>query len=46
MSYLNDFLNLARDKNENETEFLQAVEEFAHSVIPFISENKKYKNMT
>ena len=44
MSYLNDFLNLARDKNENETEFLQAVEEFAHSVIPFISENKKYKN--
>jgi len=44
MSYLNDFLNLARDKNENETEFLQAVEEFAHSVIPFISKHKKYKD--
>ena len=31
-------------KNAGETEFLQAVEEVAEAVIPFMEENPKYKN--
>ena len=31
-------------KNPNETEFLQAVEEVAEAVIPFIEDNPKYSN--
>ena len=30
--------------NKNETEFLQAVEEVAEAVIPFIDANPKYSN--
>ena len=44
MSYLKNFLNQVKNKNEYEIEFLQAVEEFAHSVIPFVNKNAKYKN--
>ena len=43
MSYLNDFLSQVKSKNEHQIEFLQAVEEFAHSVIPFVKKNKKYQ---
>ena len=32
------------EKNPNETEFLQAVEEVAEAVIPFIDANPKYSN--
>ncbi|WP_204344302.1 NADP-specific glutamate dehydrogenase [Psychroserpens algicola] len=37
------FLNLVKDKNSHETEFLQAVHEVAETVIPFIEENPKYQ---
>jgi len=32
-----------KNKNTNESEFLQAVEEFLESVVPFIEKNPKYK---
>ena len=44
MSYLNTFLSEVKKKNPHELEFLQAVEEFAHSIIPFITKNTKYKD--
>jgi glutamate dehydrogenase (NADP+) len=31
-----------KPKNPNEPEFIQAVREFAETVIPFIAEQKKY----
>ncbi len=37
------FVNIVKAKN-NEPEFLQAVQEVAETVIPFIQENKKYQN--
>jgi len=37
-----DFMALVEAKNPNEPEFIQAVKEFAETVIPFIAENKKY----
>ncbi|WP_460220586.1 NADP-specific glutamate dehydrogenase [Psychroserpens sp. MEBiC05023] len=37
------FLNLVKDKNSHETEFLQAVHEVAETVIPFIEANPKYQ---
>ncbi|MEY8849872.1 NADP-specific glutamate dehydrogenase [Psychroserpens sp. XS_ASV72] len=37
------FLNLVKEKNGHETEFLQAVHEVAETVIPFIEENPKYQ---
>ncbi len=36
-------METVRVKNSNEPEFLQAVNEVAESVIPFISEHKKYQ---
>ncbi|WP_125717997.1 NADP-specific glutamate dehydrogenase [Flavobacterium ustbae] len=39
---INEFMALVESKNPNEPEFLQAVREFAETVIPFISERKKY----
>jgi glutamate dehydrogenase (NADP+) len=39
---INDFMAQVGAKNPNEPEFLQAVKEFAETVIPFIAENKKY----
>ncbi len=39
---INDFMAQVAAKNPNEPEFLQAVKEFADTVIPFISDQKKY----
>ena len=41
---IHDFMNNVTCKNPHEKEFLQAVEEVAETVIPFIEENPKYKN--
>jgi len=38
------FLHQVKEKNSNETEFLQAVHEVAETVIPFIENNPKYNN--
>ncbi len=37
------FLDLVKERNGNEPEFLQAVHEVAETVIPFIEENPKYQ---
>jgi glutamate dehydrogenase (NADP+) len=37
------FMDRVRSKNGHEPEFLQAVQEVAEAVIPFIEENPKYK---
>ncbi|NPA42665.1 MAG: NADP-specific glutamate dehydrogenase [Chlorobi bacterium] len=37
------FMDYARKRNPNEPEFLQAVQEVAETIIPFIEENPKYK---
>ena len=42
--YIHDFMTEVKSKNPNEKEFLQAVEEVAEAVIPFIQENPKYNN--
>ena len=39
---INDFMALIEAKNPNEPEFLQAVREFAETVMPFIAKDKKY----
>lgn len=39
---INDFMAQVAAKNPNEPEFLQAVKEFADTVIPFIADQKKY----
>ena len=39
---INDFMALIEAKNPNEPEFLQAVKEFAETVMPFIANEKKY----
>ena len=36
-------MNIVRSKNSHETEFLQAVQEVAEAVIPFMEDNPKYK---
>ena len=41
---IEDFINLVKVKNSHEPEFLQAVEEVAEVVIPFMNENPKYAN--
>jgi glutamate dehydrogenase (NADP+) len=38
------FLNLVKEKNGHEPEFLQAVHEVAETVIPFIEDNPKYQD--
>ncbi|MEN8138403.1 MAG: NADP-specific glutamate dehydrogenase [Bacteroidota bacterium] len=38
-----EFMDLVKRHNPNEPEFLQAVEEVAEVIIPFINENKKYQ---
>jgi glutamate dehydrogenase (NADP+) len=38
------FMDRVRAKNSHESEFLQAVQEVAETVIPFIEENPKYKS--
>ncbi|MEM6965612.1 MAG: Glu/Leu/Phe/Val dehydrogenase dimerization domain-containing protein, partial [Bacteroidota bacterium] len=37
------FLKGVENRNPNEPEFLQAVEEFAEIIIPFVEKNKKYQ---
>ena len=39
---LDTFLSLVRERNPHEPEFLQAVEEVAESLIPFINQHPKY----
>ena len=41
---IHDFIQRVTEKNPNENEFLQAVEEVAEVVIPFMEETPKYKN--
>ena len=41
---IHDFLSEVAAKNAGETEFLQAVEEVAEAVIPFMEVNPKYNN--
>ena len=41
---IHDFMNEVAAKNVGETEFLQAVEEVAEVILPFIEENPKYNN--
>ena len=40
---LNDFMHLIEQRNPAETEFHQAVLEFARDVLPFVAENPKYR---
>lgn len=39
---INEFMDKVKIQNGHETEFLQAVEEVAEAVIPFMNENPKY----
>jgi len=39
---IKEFLNLVIERNPNEPEFLQAVEEVAQTLIPYIVEHKQY----
>jgi glutamate dehydrogenase (NADP+) len=41
---IHDFMNEISSKNTGEKEFLQAVEEVAEVIIPFMEENSKYNN--
>ena len=41
---IHDFMSEVSDKNAGETEFLQAVEEVAEVIIPFMQENPRYNN--
>ncbi len=41
---IHDFMNEVAAKNVGEAEFLQAVEEVAEVILPFIEENPKYNN--
>ena len=41
---IHDFMNEVAAKNVGEIEFLQAVEEVAEVIIPFMEENPKYNN--
>lgn len=41
---IKSFLDLVAKRNGNEPEFLQAVEEVAETVMPFIENNPKYQN--
>jgi len=40
---INEFMAKVKASNGHETEFLQAVEEVAEAIIPFMDENPKYK---
>jgi len=42
---VDDFMAQVESKNPNEPEFIQAVREFAETVIPFIADRKKYDGM-
>ena len=38
-----EFLDYVEHRNQNEPEFLQAVQEVAETVIPYIEDNEKYR---
>ena len=40
---INEFMAKVKASNGHETEFLQAVEEVAEAIIPFMDENPNYK---
>lgn len=40
---INAFMDLVKERNHHEPEFLQAVHEVAETVIPFIEDNPKYQ---
>ena len=42
-SLIDSFMDQVRAKNPHEAEFLQAVEEVAEVIIPYLEENPKYK---
>ena len=44
MSNSSDILQYVKDKNIHEPEFIQAVEEFLESVVPYVSETAKYQD--
>lgn len=41
---IHDFLENVKQRNASEPEFLQAVQEVADTIIPFIEKNEKYQN--
>ena len=41
---VNEFMDLIGSRNPNEPEFMQAVQEVAEAIIPFIARKPKYKN--
>lgn len=41
---IHDFLENLKQRNASEPEFLQAVQEVAETIIPFIEKNEKYQN--
>lgn len=41
---LAEFLQLIKNRNPNEPEFLQAVTEWAENILPFVNANPKYQN--
>ena len=41
---VHEFMQIVSSKNSGETEFLQAVEEVAEVIIPFMQKNSKYNN--
>lgn len=42
---IDDFMNQVAQRNNHEPEFLQAVQEVAETVIPFIENNPRYQNI-
>ena len=38
------FMDRVAERNPNEPEFLQAVEEVAEAIVPFMEAHPKYKN--
>ena len=41
---IHDFMKGVKENNPNETEFIQAVEEVAEAIIPFMEDNPRYNN--
>ena len=39
------FVDQVAKKNPNEPEFIQAVQEVAEAIIPFMEDNKKYRSI-
>ncbi|CAE7752555.1 gdhA, partial [Symbiodinium microadriaticum] len=42
---IDDFVSAVESSNPHEPEFLQAIKEFAESVVPFVEKNEKYKGL-